>query len=395
MKQSWGRLPGAVKALITAREWHQEANLKGRLLGQRAFPIRVSLLPPSGRAALQDMAHFQTFVAQWRACEPQSAVQWESRTWRTLSEQSVPCYFQLNNIKELIECVGEEAQQRSRKWAETMSPLLAFNQNIYPALVKHLATVELMTPADAIRMVRLLEQLYAGMGAGQYLRALPLVGVDTKFAEQYQALITDLLNHLHNNDVAEAGGLHAWLGCSENPKGWLSVRPLCDNSRAALAGLPILQLPTDVLREHELPAGHILVVENMQSGLGLPALDDTIAVFGGGKHVAWMDADWLNTKRVAYWGDIDTWGLSILSDVREKCAGVEALMMDDITLRAHETRRVTEPEPVPQCPMHLTESEIQLFNGLKNGQHLNSRLEQERLSPDFIRDKLRAWRFND
>ncbi|NIR95359.1 MAG: hypothetical protein GWO08_17420, partial [Gammaproteobacteria bacterium] len=65
---------------------------------------------------------------------------------------------------------------------------------------------------------------------------------------------------------------------------------------------PLLQLSTQTLRAAPLPATNILVVENTQSGYGLPALNDTVAVFGGGANVSWMDAPWLRDKNIGYWG---------------------------------------------------------------------------------------------
>nr|WP_306671236.1 Wadjet anti-phage system protein JetD domain-containing protein [Endozoicomonas sp. SESOKO2] len=87
---------------------------------------------------------------------------------------------------------------------------------------------------------------------------------------------------------------------NETPSGWLIVRPLCPKTQANMMGLPILKLSTDVLRHHPLPGSHILVVENEQTGFALPECDDTVAVAGGGRNVSWVDADWLETKTVAY-----------------------------------------------------------------------------------------------
>ena len=152
-----------------------------------------------------------------------------------------------------------------------------------------------------------------------------------------------------------------------------------------------MQLSVDVLKHYELPATNILVVENMQSGLGLPRLTDTIVVFGGGKNVAWMDADWIKGKRVAYWGDLDTWGLAILSDVRAKVSSVTPLMMDIETISNFEDRMVIEPEPVDVCPVTLSDAERDVFFGLKSGRFHSSRLEQERLSSDYIHLKVHEW----
>ena len=104
-----------------------------------------------------------------------------------------------------------------------------------------------------------------------------------------------------------------------------------------------------------------------------------------------MDTAWLKAKHVAYWGDIDTWGLSILSDARSKLPSVEVLMMDKETLNIHENRMVGERKSVDIIPEFLTCSETQLFLDLKARSYLGARLEQERLSPDYLRTKLEKW----
>lgn len=391
MGRAWGLLPANVKEMVLMKEWENNAVLKARLLNQKPFPIRIGLKPPTGQSAIEDIDHYQKFVSQWRSYAPQRFIEWDIRNYRILSEQKIPRFFILKNVQDLIEFIGVEAVTRSHIWTSNMRPLLDIYPDTYPALVKHLETIESMRQSDAQLLAKLIGQLKPWMGTGKYLRALPLVGVDTKFVENYQTLIAEVLDKVHDKSLSNAGGLREWLGCHTNPKGWLTIRPLCESVKAKIGGFPILQLSSDVLKQQALPANNILVVENMESGLGLPLLQDTIAVFGGGKNVAWMDALWLKSKRVAYWGDIDTWGLSILSDVRSKLPTVVVLMMDQQTLDSHQNRMVGERKSVDNVPEFLSDSEVRLFSSLKNRDKLASRLEQERLSPDYIKSKLIAW----
>lgn len=390
----WGLLPAEVKRIITAREWTNTANLKARLSGNKSFPIKLSLRPPPARAAIADLHHFQQFVEQWRCFHQQKFVQWQSKNFRNLLNQSIPKLFVLSNMADLIEFIGGEAKVRTQIWSANMSPLLKLDKDIYPALVKHLHIIEQISVEDAQLLAELLSQLSPQMGAGQYLRSLPLVGVDTKFLENHQALVADLLDILHQGAVSTAGGLLPWLGCVANPKGWLTIRPLCDSAAANMGNFPLLQIAGDLLQQCKLPAANILIVENLQSGLGLPELTDTIAIIGCGKNTAWLNAAWLNDKRVAYWGDIDTWGLLILSDVRARLGNIIPLMMDHETLHLHEDRMVTEPTSVDNCPPFLTASETKLFHDLKSNCFKASRLEQERLSADYIQRKLQEWLSN-
>jgi len=389
--KKWGLLPAQVKDIIRQREWDNSVSLKARLSGGKPFPIRLGLKPPIGRTATTDMQHFQQFIEQWRAYPIQKFIRWDTKNYRDLSKQEVPAFLIIESIQELIEFIGAEASKRSGIWSENMSPLLDINKDIYPALVKHLETLEKITHSDAQLLAQLIPQLSSDMGKELYLRALPLIGVDTKFLETYKTLIADLLDILYDGQVSRVGGLQEWLGCLSAPKGWLTIRPLCKKTIISMAGIPMMQLTGDMLRQYTLPASNILIVENLQTGLGLPDMKDTIAVIGGGKNITWVVTEWLKGKRVAYWGDIDTWGLSILSDVRSKYNTIEPLMMDHETVRLHEERMVVEEKPYGTCPLYLSKPEEQLFNDLKSDCFRASRLEQERLSSDYINLKLQSW----
>lgn len=387
----WGLLPEQVKQRVRQREWDNMSRLKARLSGKQAFPIRIPLKPPAGRTVMKNLAHFQQFIQQWQSFPLPHLVQWETRNYRDIAAQTVPRFLLLESIQDLIDLIGAQAVRRSQLWSQRMGPLLELEESLYPVLIRHLQTLETISMAEAKLLARLLPQLQRSMGQGRYLRALPLHGIDTKFLETHLTLISDLLDVLHHGEISTAGGLHAWLGCLSNPLGWLTVRPLCQSAMAGLGGLPIVQLCGDTLKRQPLPANNILVVENMQTGLGLPELENTIAVFGGGKNVAWMNAGWLQNKRVAYWGDIDTWGLTILSEVRSYVSHVEALMMEATTVKLHEERMVDEPRPVESIPGFLTQWETQLFADLKADVYKGGRLEQERLSADYISQVLLEW----
>ena len=389
--KAWGLLPKAVVAEIEKREWQHGPNLRARLCGERPFPLRMLLKAPTGDQALADLEHFRLFIASWKAWPQPGQLEWQRRKYQRIGEHDVPVALRIDSMPDLIAVLGPAAEARNRRWQERMRPLLDLDPRLAKALLKHLDTIENMTADNALMIAQVLPQLQPGLGREALLRALPLQHVDTKFVEEHSAPLIDLLDCLHASAVTTAGGLLAWLGCRANPGGWMQVRPLCRQSRERLAGLPLLQLDTQTLREYPLPAARILIVENKQSGYALPALDDTIAVFGGGRNTAWMEADWLRTKRIGYWGDIDSWGLAILSEARFRQAHVQSLMMDEAAVLQHQTRMIDESESYKQLPEYLTEAEQQLFQRLQNRYYGKTRLEQERLAPDYVLRHLDAW----
>lgn len=75
-----------------------------------------------------------------------------------------------------------------------------------------------------------------------------------------------------------------------------------------------LRLTTSELAETPLPASRLLVVENEQCVHLLPeVLPDTLAVLGSGLDLQWLVSAHLAGKQIAYWGDMDIWGLLMLA----------------------------------------------------------------------------------
>lgn len=388
---SWGRFPDQVVGRLRKLEWDNSVNLRRRLLGERGFPIELNLKPPSGAQALLDLDRLRGWLDAWRAWPAQSQIQYQHRNYRQIGSHHVPVRLRLASMQDLIECLGPPCIERSRRWERVMQPLLSLDGALYPVLVQNLPALEGLTAEEADRLAGVLPQLQAEMGQGNYLRALPVRGVDTKFIETHEALVTALLDALHGGGVSAAGGLRCWLGCRANPGGLLYVRALGAAARKRLAGLAIICVPAQELLTTALPAARILVVENVQSGLALPELEDTMAVFGGGQNLAWMRAAWLARKRVGYWGDIDTWGLKFLGDARQSGATIDALMMDIATLERFFDRTVFEPQPWRHDLPGLLPQEQALYRRLWTSGERALRLEQERLDADYVRACLQNW----
>lgn len=390
--RSWGRLPSEVVQELWRLEWDNAGRRRDRLLGLRGFPISQSLKPPTASHVLADINHFHTWVDAWRRWPKQDQVIWTTRQYRVLGGQvEVPERLELDSVQALIEALGAEAIQRAHDWQARMQPLLALDKSLYETLIRQLHVLETLSIAEAKRLSGVLPQLSMGMGEGRYLRALSVQGIDTKFLETHQALLSVLLDAQQNGAVSAAGGLEAWLGCRATPSNWLYIRPLCADVRERMGGFAILQLPLEQLLEQPLPGRRVLVVENTQAGYALPELPDTVAVFGGGRNTCWLQAPWLENRHLAYWGDLDTWGLRILAEARQVQPNLQAVMMDEVTLLAHCDQGGPEREAAALPEAGLLPEEFRLFVGLLNGMYGIGRLEQEFLDQDFIQARLTDW----
>ncbi|WP_024656998.1 DUF3322 domain-containing protein [Pseudomonas syringae USA007] len=389
--RSWGRLPTDVMREVERLEWDNATNLRGRLQGTRRFPISLTLKPPAAGDALMDIDHFHNWVNAWRQWSKQSQVKWVTRRYRVVGDVEVPERLDLRNVKELIEAIGPAAVKRSHIWAALMEPLLAVDRNLYDTLIRQILVVEQMSHRTAQQMAKVLPQLRKGIGAGYFLRGVPVQGIDTKFLETYNLLLTTLLDVIHSGELSEAGGLDAWLGCLPTPSNWLYIRPLCPEVRQQMGGFSVIQIPLEQFLEQPLPGRKVLVVENTKPGYALPELPETVAIFGGGRNTQWRMAPWLAERDVAYWGDIDSWGLTILAHARQALPGIKALMMDHETLMAHMDFAVEEPRSTSLPAIGLHAEESMLFEGLIKSAQSIIRLEQEYLAQDYVLSKLYNW----
>jgi hypothetical protein len=122
----------------------------------------------------------------------------------------------------------------------------------------------------------------------------------------------------------------------------------------------------------------------------LPPTEGTLAVLGSGNDLAWLAAPWIAQKHVAYWGDIDTWGLRLLAHARRYVPELPSLLMDEATFHAFSTEKaVVEPEPAPEPQAGLSPIERKLFHLLSR--ETKGRLEQEFLPETSVAKALKQW----
>ncbi len=62
-------------------------------------------------------------------------------------------------------------------------------------------------------------------------------------------------------------------------------------------------------------------------------------MLGAGLNLGWLAAPWLQERTVAYWGDLDTWGLHMLAIARGHVPHLHALLMDRATFTPTSTWR--------------------------------------------------------
>jgi hypothetical protein len=149
------------------------------------------------------------------------------------------------------------------------------------------------------------------------------------------------------------------------------------------------------LQANPLPARRILLVENERCMHQLPQptaqpVPSTIAVLGAGLNLGWLAAPWLQERSVAYWGDLDTWGLHMLGIARGHVPHLQALLMDATTFSAHQHLAVAEPVHAPEFACNTLQPDETALMGHLRSQD-KGRLEQEFLPADAVHSAVCAW----
>ena len=212
-----------------------------------------------------------------------------------------------------------------------------------------------------------------------YIRELP-IKVHTKFIENNKGIIKELLNLIITDYITESSMFEQRFNLKYDEP-LVRFRFLDD----AINIFPFndLSLPISQFASLEITAQKVFIVENKMNMLTFPKIANSIVIFGGGFEVNILQkAQWLANKQLYYWGDLDTHGFQILSEIRHHFPSLKSFLMDRHTFDKYFEDNDGEPTNVTKL-QNLTSEEIEMFNYLKIN---NFRLEQEKIPQDYVLD---------
>ena len=214
-----------------------------------------------------------------------------------------------------------------------------------------------------------------------YIRELP-IQVHTKFIENNSGIIRELLDIIIADYVnIEERKFEARFNLKYDEP--LVRFRLLDEaiSHQLFGGIDDISLPISEFQHLSLPIQTVYVVENKINMLTFPVKRNSIVIWGHGFGVDIMkNVEWLKTKKIYYWGDLDTQGFQILSEFRFHFKQVQSFLMDRYTFDKYfvgDKGTVTNVEK----ELCLTAEEKDMFEYLKAN---NLRLEQEKVPFDYI-----------
>lgn len=361
---------------------------EGRLLdAAEAWPVVLSIGKPKAETMRDDTVKVRDHFQAWREV-PLGQVEWETTRYRAMSEPvDYPARWILAHAAEWVQAGGSRHVAAEFNFLKDV--LSTSDPLFHPLLVRRRSLWRGRPVEEVRRSLQLAVDLSPGCADGLPLRALPVAGNDSKFFERNERLLLALFD-LRFDGEASRQGLEAFLGASSRRGHWLLVVDL-DGSL-----LPYQQLRVRAvdLEEKALPASHLIVVENESCQHQLPSLADTVAVLGSGFDLGWLGAGWLREKTLAYWGDLDTWGLELLGRARARRPDLAALLTTVEVFDRHRDQAVEEPVAFEgRAHPKLTDREGELFELLKA--KARGRLEQEFLTSPEVRAALEKWRYSE
>ena len=365
------------------RYWRQPDVRLRQLLEHEAWPLVLGIGKPTAKAFGSQVAMVQKHVQAWREVAV-GKVDWARVGYRSGADSVlIPTHWRLRSPTEWIVAMSNEEIRAQYMALEHLAEHVPAEYRrliiTRPSLWKDKPSEEVITVAG------LAQQLSPGCAQGLPLRLLAGYGVDTKFFERNELLLSKMLDVRYEGEASRQG-LCDFLDAYDDTSHWVLLAPLEDGL------LPFKRqlVTTSELGRASLPGTRLLIVENQKCLHLLRDLPGTIAVLGCGSDLAWLGSAELRGKSIAYWGDLDTWGLRMLARARSRFNAVIPLLMTDSVFDAHADAAVPEPvkaQDVP--PANLTPSETAMFEKLLRSHR--GRLEQEFIPRLVVWAALEGW----
>jgi len=369
------------------RQWQRKLFRLAMLTTMDAWPKHYPIGIPSGNDMTTTPNVIREHVARWQQMSV-GRIQGRKVNYRSTSEPiSMPSHWILERPSDWVRATADRQVAADYGLLEFL--IGHAEPEFHNALITHLKLLQGRSREELVTALALASRLKPGEAQGRPLRLLAGHGVDTKFFERNRQLLTVLLDSRFDGEVSEQG-LHEFLNATSDGEHWLLLMPL----QHGLLPFEIQQVRSQelaTLNHDTIQAKRILVVENRQCWHMLPRLDDTVAILGGGLDLDWLRAEWLQDRDIAYWGDIDTWGLVMLARARQHRPKLHAVLTDRKTFKQYASgNAVAESVGAGKLPPEgLNDDEITLYRWLLTIEH--GRLEQEFLPVELVHDALAKW----
>lgn len=381
--------PGEIKQKAF-NYWRRQRVLRAWLNEEPLFPLAISCTSPGSRILSDHFGQVRDWIAQLKAASVKGfRIEYKEINHRQLGRQQIPRRIVFDTRDVFLNFIGKSAEFAC--FVKLAESTLAR----WPGLKAWFAQKPLTVLSYAEQWPRLLAvcaYFENNPCPDLYLRQLSIPGVDSKFIEQHKSVLTELLECIlpeHAVDRSVSGlaehGFERRFGLRFDPP---LVRFRVLDPAQAITGLRDLSIPLADFRRLRLPATRVFITENKINGLSFPDLSDAAVIFGLGYGVRLLaEVSWLADKSIYYWGDIDTHGFAILSQLRGYWPHTQSFLMDEETLQRFRDLWVHEDDAKRFTGelQWLNEAEDKVFKAIRDNRiGANLRLEQERIDYRYL-----------
>lgn len=308
-------------------------------------------------------------------------VEYQEINKRQFGKQSIPSRILIDSERDLLRLLRKESEaghfmQDITYIRNNLSQLeLWLRSNIQRVIVYHGKWKEL---------IAICQYFIDNPRPALYIRELP-IPVHTKFIEENSAILRSLLDFLLPALAVQDDQHFERRYGLRYDEPLIRFRYLSPDERVKWTYTD-LSVPFSQFAAHPIALEQCIITENKMTFLTLPESGNSFALFGGGFRVELLaSVGWLHDRHIFYWGDLDAQGFQILSMLRANFPDAQSLMMDQETLTHFRGFAVPgTPSKIATLP-YLTMQEYDLFVYLQEN---NLRLEQERISQEYVLQKL-------
>jgi hypothetical protein len=374
--------------------WNRGRILAARIEGTPLFPLALRFKAPDAKAPSSRFDDVRRWIKTLeQGSKPEQGfgyeIGWNEINHRQLGRNRVPSSVQVAREYDALRLIGKHNQ------AEAFSALADVILGKFSVLRAWIARYPLRVLAHASAwecILAVLTWFRDHPQPGVYLRQIDIAGIDTKFIESHKSLLSELLDQIL---PPQAVATSFSPGRSFEQRYGLACKPplvrfrLLDQ-RLAIQGLTDMAIPAADFCRLQPDAKRVFITENEINGLAFPQMRNSLVIFGLGYGLDRLtEVEWLKSKILYYWGDIDTHGFAILDRLRAAFPAAQSFLMDRQTLTAHYPHWSRESERYDKPLQRLTEPECELFEALRrNVLRDHVRLEQERIGFGWVKQVL-------
>ena len=378
------------------KKWQRYDWQRAWIRRESLFPLTINLPRPTDKELLHDFSDLHQQISRLQkglSDLPGVTLLQQEIQYQTMGRQRIPAAIEFADMSALARFLGQASAWRS--FCNESERLLTAFPSLASWLIENPTQLEKQA-GHWPELIAVCRYFCAHPRPGCYLRQLNIPGVDTKFIELHRAILKNILDQLLPADAIDQTvtglsdhGFERRFGLRyEEPQ--IRFRLLDPQLAAEFAGASDITLNLSDFAKLDLLVDRVFITENKVNGLAFPEARNALVIFGLGYGVQLLkDVPWLSACQINYWGDIDSHGFAMLSQLRSYFPKARSLLMDESTLLACRplwgTESAETAHKAEQLP-NLHENEQLLYQQLKDHWQPCLRLEQERIPYPLLQE---------